>query len=99
MTAVILNSLYLAGSPLSPVAAARAAVFHLLSLYRPIPKKTPSPGKVERSKQLFFNSRLSSNGILSCSACHDINGSVTDNRSVGVAVVELARYGTQKTPS
>jgi cytochrome c peroxidase len=53
----------------------------------PIPADNPqSDAKVELGKALFFDPRLSSNGVLSCNSCHNVMASGTDNRPVSIGV-------------
>lgn len=53
----------------------------------PIPADNPqSDAKVELGKILFFDPRLSSNGVLSCNSCHNVMASGTDNRPVSIGV-------------
>lgn len=53
----------------------------------PIPAdNSQSDAKVELGKILFFDPRLSSNGVLSCNSCHNVMASGTDNRPVSIGV-------------
>lgn len=97
MNKIFLNTL-LCTSLISVVGISPVFAFHSLPLHPPIPKNNPmSPDKIELGKQLFFDSRLSSNGTVSCNSCHDVNGSGTDNRAVSVGVG--AKTGGRSAPT
>lgn len=50
------------------------------SLIKPIPVPTvKEPEKVELGKKLWFDTRLSKSGALSCNSCHNLMSSGTDN--------------------
>lgn len=50
------------------------------SLIKPIPVPTVAePAKVELGKKLWFDTRLSKSGALSCNSCHNLMTSGTDN--------------------
>ncbi len=54
----------------------------------PIPKDNPqTAAKIELGKTLYFDPRLSSNGVVSCNSCHNVMAGGDDNRpnSIGVA--------------
>ncbi|HLS29217.1 MAG TPA: cytochrome c peroxidase [Flavobacteriaceae bacterium] len=42
--------------------------------------KEPDPEKVELGKYLFFDTRLSGEGNISCNSCHDLNNYGVDNK-------------------
>lgn len=45
-----------------------------------------TPAKVELGKKLYFDSRLSKDGTVSCNSCHNVMGSGTDNRQFSAGV-------------
>lgn len=52
-----------------------------------IPTDNPmSTAKIELGKQLFFDTRLSLDGTISCNSCHNLMTSGTDNRPVSIGV-------------
>src|SRR3569623_2646943 len=60
------------------VACASSAVF-AFDYFQPLPKEVPVPAsnplteqKAELGKQLFFATRLSVNGSISCNSCHAV---------------------------
>jgi len=60
-----------------PVEATRAAV----------PTDNPqTPEKIALGKQLFFDGRLSADGTVACSTCHDPTRAFTDGRPVSIGV-------------
>lgn len=66
---------------------ARAEVFVPLPSKVPFPKENPpTKAKIELGKQLYFDTRLSHDGTISCNSCHNLMSSGEDNRpnSVGV---------------
>ena len=76
-----------------PALAAFAFVWLLDAQASPLPREIPAPAdnpttplKVELGKQLFFDPRLSSTGVVSCNTCHNVMGSGTDNREVAAGV-------------
>jgi len=51
----------------------------------PVPADNPmTPAKIKLGKQLFFDSRLSENGTLSCNNCHNIFAGGEDARSFSI---------------
>ena len=63
----------------APAPAATPAVVKD-SLIKPIPVPTVAePAKVELGKKLWFDTRLSKSGALSCNSCHNLMTSGTDN--------------------
>ena len=65
-----------------------------LPLSPPIPAGNPqTPAKIELGKMLFFDTRLSRDGSLSCATCHDPDKGFSDARprAVGIGNKILAR--------
>ena len=61
-----------------PLAATRAA----------IPTDNPQvPEKIELGKKLFFDGRLSADGTVACSTCHDPARAFTDGRPVSIGIM------------
>lgn len=53
----------------------------------PAPKNNPTtPAKVELGKQLYFDTRLSSTGTVSCNSCHNVMKGGDDNRATSLGV-------------
>ena len=54
-----------------------------LDLYMPVPEDNPlTPEKIELGRRLFFDRRLSRDGSVSCSSCHDPERAFSDGRAV-----------------
>jgi len=71
-----------------PIAATRAA----------IPADNPqTPEKIELGKQLFFDGRLSADGTVACSTCHDPARAFTDGRPVSIGI--KGRAGQRNAPT
>jgi len=71
-----------------PIAATRAA----------IPADNPqTPDKVELGKKLFFDGRLSADGTVACSTCHDPARAFTDGRPVSIGI--KGRAGQRNAPT
>ncbi|MGH9874449.1 MAG: cytochrome-c peroxidase [Pyrinomonadaceae bacterium] len=63
-----------------------------------IPRDNPiTPAKVALGRALFFDKRLSSDGTLSCAACHDPANAFTDHRAAAIGVSN--RAGTRNAPT
>ena len=80
-----------AASTASAPAPAATPVAVKESLIKPIPVPTVAePAKVELGKKLWFDTRLSKSGALSCNSCHNLMTSGTDNltSSIGHKWVE-----------
>ncbi len=61
------------------------AVFEPLPALPPIPNDNPlTEEKIELGKQLFFDSRLSKNGNVSCNSCHNVTASGSDGQQTPV---------------
>lgn len=66
---------------------ANAELFVPLPAKPPVPKDNPmTAGKIELGKKLFFDSRLSLDGTVSCNSCHNVMSSGTDNRKFSAGV-------------
>src|SRR6266851_4604172 len=71
-----------------PVEATRAAV----------PADNPqTPEKIALGKKLFFDGRLSVDGTVACSTCHDPARAFTDGRPVSIGV--KGRVGQRNAPT
>lgn len=78
-------SVLIAGSLLSVGAA--AANWQALPDKAPEPANNPTtPAKVELGKMLYFDTRLSSNGTVSCFSCHNVMEGGDDHRPTSVGV-------------
>ena len=74
--------------PGAPVEATRAA----------IPADNPqTPEKIALGKKLFFDGRLSVDGTVACSTCHDPARAFTDGRPVSIGV--KGRVGQRNAPT
>lgn len=63
------------------------AEFRALPDKAPFPADNPpTPQKVELGKMLYFDSRLSVDGTVSCNSCHNVMSHGGDGRPVGVGV-------------
>jgi len=63
-----------------------------------VPKKNPlSPAKIELGRKLFFDSRLSRDGKISCSTCHKPELAFTDGKPVAEGIE--GQLGTRNSPS
>ena len=78
--------------------AAAVAIPLGLDLYLPVPENNPlTAEKIELGRRLFFDRRLSRDGSLACSSCHDPARAFSDGRSVAVGVV--GRQGRRNAPA
>jgi cytochrome c peroxidase len=69
-----------------------------LDLYLPVPEKNPlTTENIELGRRLFFDRRLSRDGSISCSSCHDPDRAFTDGRAVAVGV--FGRLGRRNAPA
>jgi cytochrome c peroxidase len=69
-----------------------------LDLYLPAPEDNPlTPEKIELGRRLFFDRRLSRDGSISCSSCHDPERAFSDGRAIAVGV--LGRQGRRNAPA
>jgi len=63
------------------------AAWEALPVQAPAPANNPqSEAKIELGKMLYFDPRLSQNGVISCNSCHNVMSGGDDNRphSIGV---------------
>lgn len=64
----------------------------------PIPVDNPmSLEKIELGKQLFFDTRLSKNGTVSCSSCHNVMSGGEDNRATSMGID--GKTGSRSAPT
>jgi len=69
-----------------------------LDLYVPVPEDNPvTAGKVALGHRLFRDPRLSRDGTIACTTCHDPARAFTDGRSVAVGV--SGRQGRRNVPT
>ena len=69
-----------------------------LDAYLPTPDDNPlTAAKIELGRKLFFDKRLSRDGSLACSNCHDPSHSFRDTRQISVGV--FGRAGTRRVPT
>jgi cytochrome c peroxidase len=69
-----------------------------LDLYLPVPEDNPiTLEKIELGRRLFFDRRLSRDGSISCSSCHDPERAFSDGRAVAVGV--FGRTGRRNSPA
>jgi cytochrome c peroxidase len=65
-----------------------------LDLYMPVPESNPiTPAKLASGRRLFFDKRLSRDGTMACSSCHDPKLAFSDGRTLarGIGGAEGAR--------
>ena len=69
-----------------------------LDLYVPVPENNPlTVEKVALGRRLFRDSRLSRDGTIACTTCHDPARAFTDGRSIAVGV--SGRQGRRNVPT
>ncbi len=69
-----------------------------LDLYLPVPEDNPlSTEKIESGRQLFNDRRLSRDGSIACSSCHDPARAFSDGRPVAIGV--YGRFGRRSAPA
>src|SRR3954451_9127747 len=69
-----------------------------LDLYLPVPGDNPlTTEKIEAGRRLFFDRRLSRDGSIACSSCHDPERAYSDDRSIAIGV--LGRRGRRNAPA
>src|SRR5215510_7480248 len=63
-----------------------------------IPRNNPmTPAKIELGRKLFFDSRLSADGRISCASCHDPKLAFTDGKAVAEGIA--GRRGQRNSPT
>lgn len=69
-----------------------------LDLYLPVPEENQlTAEKIELGRRLFFDRRLSRDGSIACSSCHDPERAYSDGRRVAVGV--FGRKGRRNAPA
>jgi cytochrome c peroxidase len=69
-----------------------------LDLYMPVPEGNPlTPERIELGRRLFSDRRLSRDGSIACSSCHDPERAFSDGRTVAVGVSD--RMGRRNSPA
>src|SRR4029434_6699475 len=64
----------------------------------PVPEENPiTAEKIDLGRRLFFDRRLSRDGSVNCSSCHDPERAFSDGRSIAVGV--LGRQGRRSAPA
>jgi cytochrome c peroxidase len=78
--------------------AATLAIPLGLDLYMPVPEDNPlTVEKIELGRRLFNDRRLSRDGSIACSSCHDPERAFADGRAVPVGV--FGRQGHRSAPA
>jgi cytochrome c peroxidase len=85
--------------------AQQRALFDVIPLGLPsdtwrfyVPKSNPlTAAKIELGRQLFFDARLSADGKVSCSTCHDPKLAFTDGKTIAEGIA--GRRGTRNAPT
>jgi cytochrome c peroxidase len=69
-----------------------------LDLYMPIPEDNPlTPEKIELGRRLFDDRRLSRDGTISCSSCHDPARAFSTDKPIAIGV--FGRIGRRNAPA
>jgi cytochrome c peroxidase len=69
-----------------------------LDRYIPVPEDNSlTEGRIERGRRLFFDRRLSRDGSVACSSCHDPRRAFSDDRAIAVGV--FGRRGRRNAPA
>ncbi len=69
-----------------------------LDLYMPVPEENPlTVEKIELGRRLFNDRRLSRDGTIACTSCHDPNRAFSDGRATAVGV--SGRTGRRNAPA
>ncbi len=77
--------------------AAKVAVPAGLDAYLPVPPHNPlTPEKIELGKRLFFDKRLSRDGTVACSTCHQPDYAFADSRPLALGIG--GQVGDRRTP-
>src|SRR5689334_2594500 len=61
------------------------------------PDNAQTPDKIALGQKLFFDGRLSANGTVACSSCHDPARAFTDGRRVSIGI--KGRVGQRNAPT
>ncbi len=85
--------------------AQQRALFDVIPLGLPedtwrfyVPKSNPlTAAKIELGRKLFFDARLSADGKVSCSSCHDPKLAFTDGKTIAEGIA--GRRGTRNAPT
>jgi len=78
--------------------AAALAIPLGLDLYMPVPEDNPlTTERVERGRELFFDTRLSRDRTIACASCHDPERAFSDGRPVAIGVFN--RVGRRSAPA
>jgi cytochrome c peroxidase len=78
----ILGSALLIGLPLYSLVQAEASSKEPISAIKPA--KVANPAMAELGKKLFFDTRLSKSGFISCNSCHNLSMGGTDNLKTSI---------------
>lgn len=69
-----------------------------LDLYLPVPDDNPLTAEsIDQGRRLFFDRRLSRDGSISCSSCHDPERAFSDGRTLAVGI--FGRIGKRNSPA
>src|SRR6266581_2166454 len=69
-----------------------------LDLYLPVPDENPlTTERIEQGRRLFLDRRLSRDGSISCSSCHDPERAFSDGRPIAIGV--SGRKGRRNSPA
>jgi len=69
-----------------------------LDLYMPVPEENPlTAEKIALGRRLFFDRRLSRDGSIACSSCHDPERAFSDGRAIAEGV--FGRQGRRNAPA
>jgi cytochrome c peroxidase len=78
--------------------AAALAIPLGLDLYMPVPEDNPvTTERVDRGRELFFDTRLSRDWTIACASCHDPERAFSDGRPVAIGVFN--RVGRRSAPA
>src|SRR5882724_7796446 len=69
-----------------------------LDLYLPVPEGNPLTSEnIELGRRLFFDRRLSRDGSIACSSCHDPERAFSDGRPIAIGID--GRQGRRNAPA
>jgi len=69
-----------------------------LDLYMPVPEDNPvTAERIDRGRELFFDTRLSRDRTIACASCHDPERAFSDGRPVAIGVFN--RVGRRSAPA